>query len=502
MRTFLYFLCLLMVSVPTIAQAQPKKPLDLPTIKKAIDTISIGGELSLSFNFTTTEIKGEIKSSSETKAINEKRRQEVLQAFKQKPTDLKLCLELYALAPDTTQQREYGEMCGSLIQAKLKETPEDGELYFEMGKLYQSIYRFDEAMEQYAQAQRYMPDSAKVYQKAGELFFYTQQHRKAKEMFADAVKRDKNSLEMHFFYIIADVFLSMTELTKNSSEAEILKIAELLKQDLIYLEETIKQNATRQDLIDFKTYARLFWIFYKGFITGTTTSTIQKTDFDKPENIRIDKFFTLSPQDVQELKTLEKEFLRIIKMKKVKNLSLAHEAMAMIALLTKDNKKALTYLKKANVLNPEKMQTYYNIAFVHFLQQDKKKMEEIIRKKMKFEQKAADFTTIAAIYKQAKDYTTAKKICKEGINTLSRTPSMELHSMLGSIEAIAGDYAEAKKNLLKAQALVSTPNAELVYKTALVELAQGDWENAKTSLQYGASLQHEGCQKILATYFE
>lgn len=502
MRHFLQLLCLLTVCMPTFLHAQPKKPLDLPAIKKAIDTISTGGEITLNFNFTTTEIKGEVKSAAQTKEINSKRRQVILQAIQQKPTDIKLYVELYNLAADTTQQREYREICANLIQTKLKETPQDGELYFEMGRLYQSIYSFNEAMEQYGQAQQYMPDSAKVYQKAGELFFYSQQYGRAKEMFADALKRDKDNLDMHFFYITADVFMSMTELTKNNSEDAVLKIAQSITQDLSYLEQTITQNLTRQDLIDFKVYAHFFWIFYKGFITGTVTSSINQTDFDKPENMRIEKFFYLSPQDRQELQALQEEFLGIIKKGKVKNLSLAHEAVAMISLLTGDNKNALNYLKKANTLNPEKTQIYYNTAFVHFLQQAPPKVEETIRTKMKYEQKATDFTTIAAIYKQAKDYEKAKNICKEGITALSHTPSQELYGMLGSIEAITGNYVEAKKYLLKAQTLSNTENAELIYKLALVELAQADWENAKISLQYGTTLQHEGCKKIFTTYFE
>ncbi len=504
MRLFFTLMAVILFALPAHAQIQPNKPLDLPAIRAAIDTLPTGGQITITFNFSTTEIQGNIQTNEEIKKNNDKRRQVVEAIFKQKPTDHKLAIELFELARDTSEQFMQGQLCLSLLEAKLRETPEDGELYYEAGKVFQSAFRYEQAIQQYENAQKYMPDSAKIYRQVGAIYFYTQQYPQAKQIFEEALKRDDSDLNAHLMFVVCDVFKSMGEmLAHGRTDTALLEYAQTMQQDVQRLENAIKKYPKRKDLQDLKNYARLFWIFYKGFMTGNVVN--KDLDLKKRENIRVGKLFKINDTDLKELKKLEKDFLAIAKNKNIKNPALAYEAIAMIALITNDDKKALQHLEKANKLNPEKATNYFNRAFMYFVQKNDAEVEKIMRQKMRIEKKPSDYATIAAIYKQSDNYQKAKAICKEGINEFIKTPSEELHTMLGMFEANTSNYAEAEMQFIKVIAInlgQDNTKGEISYKIGLMELAQEKWADANETLMRGATLGHEGCKKLWTTYFE
>lgn len=508
MKFFYTFVLLVGLGLPIFAQHTPKKSLDLPALKQAMDTLTLSADLTLNFNFNTSEVRGDIKTKAETKAIDDKRRQEVEKKFRQDSTNLKIAIELFELLRDTTEQYAQGRFCFSLLEQKIKETPQNGDWYFEAGKIFQRVFRYDQAMEQYTQAHKLMPDSAKVYQKAGEILLNAQIYAQAKEAFGNVLKADNSLLETQMSFIIADVFVSMNNLiskSKAESEANIAKWADSLAIDTSKLDEAIQKHSTRKDLINLRYYMRFFWIFYKGFMFGISSAENKNLDLKKRENITLANFFKISERDLKELKILENEFAKMTKDKSIKNPALAYEALGMIAFMAGDNKKALQNLKEAIKLNPEKVGNYYNTAFIYFMQKEDAKVEEIIRQKIAIEPSAIDYTKIAAVYDYSKQHTKGKAICIEGIKNLAGKPITEIYYTLGVLEAITGNYAEASTSFTNILHLLPETKDEFrktVYAYALVELMQQNWDNAYYLLKKGADNGDKNCAKLMADYFE
>ena len=506
---FLYaFTLLIGFALSAFAQRIPKKSLDLPAIKQAIDSLTLSADLTLSFNFNTSEVRGNIETKAQTKAKDDKRRQEAEKKFQQDPTNLKFAIELFELLSDTTLQYAQGQVCLNLLEQKLKENPQDGNLYFDAGKIFHRVSKYEQAMQYYTYANKLMPDSAKVYQKAGEILFNAQLYEQAKEAFGNVLKADNSLIDAQMLFIMADVFVSMNSLiakSKAEPESNIAKWAESLVLDISKLEEATRKYSKREDLVDLKHYIRFFWIFYKGFMLGVSSVDTKNLDFTKRENITINNLFKVSESDIEELKILEKEIAKLIKDKNIKNPALAYEALGMIGIMTGNNKKALQHLKEAMKLNPEKVANYYNTAFIYFMQKEDANVEEMIRKKIAIEPSAADYTKIAAVYDYSKQHTKAKAVCIEGIKNLADKTVAEIYYTLGVLEARTGNYTEASSaftNVL--QSLLETQDKfpKTVYAYALVELAQQNWDNAYYLLKKGAEKEDKNCTKLMKDYFE
>jgi|GEM_PF-3318235 len=484
----LFVLFSLMLACAMYAHAQPTKPLTKIAIQKAIDTTKVGGEISLKFNYKSTEIIGEIMTTAIAEQKNKVRRQASLQIVQNNPKDLKANLEMYTLANDTATANYYKRICYALLEAALQANPTNGELHFEMGKLLQTEFKFQEAFTAYSNAQKYMPDSAKVYLKGGELYFYYQQYNEAEAYFTEALNRDASLLDVHLFYGIVDIFTSMTAVSKGEKN-----VADIT-QKLTYIDQAIAKYPARKDLQDYKQYAKMLWYFYNGFMAGI--SDFKQEDLDK--KFKVASLFKLNATDLATLKELEAYFQQIIAQKRIPNTSLAHESIAFIALIQDKEAKTLQYFEKVTKLNPEKSENYQNIVFIYLVRKDFKKAEAILRRKMTYKEDATDYLLLALIYERQKKYDKAKAFCKEG---LAKYPSMDLKALLGMLEGLTNNHADAEKYLQ--EVVDAKPNDEaLLYKLALMQLAQEKWAVGYRTLYQAAENKSEAAKELLVTYFK
>ncbi|TAE12384.1 MAG: hypothetical protein EAZ95_12460 [Bacteroidetes bacterium] len=493
----LFLLACLWAVLPAVAQ-QPTKPIDKALVKKWFDSTSVGGQISVTFNFTEAEVKGNVTTTAQKEAENAQRRQELQLILTKNPEDLQANMDLCGVAKDTAQASFYRNKCLQIIEKLLAQNPNDGDLYFKKGQVLQSAFRFSEAMQEYGKAQKLIPDSAKVYQKAGELYFFTQQYANAKEYFDYALKLDDKPLDRHFYYMMTDIFLSMMQLAQAESQGvKMQDFAPKMLQEMQYLFKAIEKYGQRADLQDFKLYARVLWVFYKGFMIGASLKENQTID-DK--SIVLKNFFFLSEAERQELKELEKYFEQIIKQKKLKVASLPHEAIALVGMVFGDDKKSIQAFQKAIKLNPEKGQNYHNIAFIYSCQRNYAKAEAIIKEKMKQNQDVTDYVVWAGMVYRQKNNTRMRSVCEEGLAKYPQSP--DLYVMQGMTYCYEDNYELGEKSLLKAVEASNYTQGDALYKLALAQLAQEKWGSAKIYLEKARDLKNEEATDILKNYFE
>ena len=481
------------------AQIQPKQPLDKAMIQKAIDSTSVGAQAVLNFEFKEEEIQGFVYTSEQRKAENAIKRKAAEELLKQKPDNLDAYLTLYTLAVDTATQNQYKKKCFELLNQQIEANPTSGENYFQKGKLFQSEFKFEEAYAQYVEAQKYMPDSSKVYQKAGELFFLSLRYSQSKEYFIEAIKKDVGNLSAQMFYSMTDMFTSMMSLAE--AEQKGIKLEEAMQnmqQDLIFVNTAIEKYPNRIVLKDFKEYMRLFWIFYKGFMIGSPLLNEEKNQalFSKG-TFKIGQLFAINFQEKEDLKKLTVYFQKLIADKRLQNPSLAYEALGMIAVIQNESKKAMQYFEKVSKLNIEKGQNYDNMAFVYLFEKNYKKAENAMLRKIKYANNPSAYHLLASIYERQKKYEEAKKTCIEG--NLKHSNS-DIKGMLGMLEARAGNHAQAQIYLEESIKLKATA-PHFVYGLALTYFAQQNWEEGYKCLKDAAEQGNKEAGILLAKYF-
>ncbi len=478
---------------------QPTKALDVAIVQKVIDSTTIGIQISLAFQCKEDEVRGEIITTKQRKIKNELRKSQILPALLLNPYDLKLNLEMYDIEADTSKRNDYKRQSYALLARDIEANPTDGSLYFQKGVLLESELKLQEAFTEYVTAQKYMPDSAKVYQRAGELYLFFLQYGEAKAYFEEALIHDITALNAHLFYAITDVFNAMTALSQAESEGQTIEEAiKKIQQDLVYVNRAIDLYPNRQDFKIFKLYARILWVFYKGVVVGAALSEANKTDFEL-DKMLLSSFFKFSKNDLNELRELKDAFEKMVAEKKVANLTLAYESLGFIALFENKIPKALAYFEKVSKLNTEKIQVYYNLCFIHLLRKDYKKGEASIKRKMILSKEAIDYQLLGSIYERQKKHEKAKSFCIEGLKKFPA--STEIKAMLGMLEARTKNYAAAERYL---QEVVDAkaPDGELLYKLALTQLAQQKWATAYANLVNAGEQKNAEAKIIIETYFK
>jgi tetratricopeptide (TPR) repeat protein len=493
----LFFIFLVLLTLPT--QAQPTIPISNELVKQWLDSCIVGGQIAMNYNFSETEVRGNVFTKAEQKANNDARRQVLTKQLATQPDNIGVYVELHSIAADSTERKAYKEKCLQLIAQGLEKDGNNGELYYKRATVLQFEFKFEEAFQDLVSAQSLMPDSAKVYRKAGELFFMTMQYTRAMEVFQKAVSLDNSDIGLHVFNEISQIFNSMLGLVEAEGQGKkIIEAAREMKQDFSILDKAIAQYPKRQDLKDLRVFSQAFWIFYKGFMTGAVLAEQEnKLVGGKKKLIALDKVFYITDNDKIIIKDLEKKLIAVTKRKDFTKPSLAYETIGLLATLMGDEKKAMLNIEKAIKINPEKGSNYQNIAFIHAVNKRFEKAKQMLQRKMVVSETVEDYLALAGMTQDEKKYAEAVEICKKGFEKFPN--NADLHAFWAMIEVRLENYASAREHLQQATILDSS-KSEYMYKRALVNMALKDWEGAKRALDLCESREPKA-KEILEKYF-
>lgn len=464
---------------------QLKKSVDKTQLDALVSNLKLPAEAEFNFNFNVSDFEN---APQKNETEREKEYKRIKKELERTPNNPYLYTKLLQNIPeDFNQLEETRQKAAQLYENHLEKNPGDGNAFYELGNLYLSLFAYEQALEAFNKSREYIPDSSKVWSKVA--FFYMSSNRfeEAQQYFQKALELDISNIEAQIFYVFSDAFKAIVRLQQEEEKIEVVS----LQTDKSYIQKLMDQFPQNQYYKDLYNATEVLEIFYNFMLTAAN-----KLPEDEDPNLK---------EIIQSFNTEQERLLRLTKLfqqrlaKHPHNKVMLYNALGVIYTIQAKFSQAIQSFEASIQENTQRLEAYYNLAFVYIVEKQWQKAEKVIQQKIQIEENAKDYTLLTGLKDRQNQLKHALKFCNEGLEKFSKDAT--LFSFKGMLEYKTGNFVSAKESLRKSLSINPENNiAQYVYGLTL--LRENTAEEAYQSLHTSAKLGNQNAELILQEYFD